>query len=117
VVSDSDRPLFLIVCGDAAGMAAARALVRDAGGLPVASRSIPAALSLLSQIRVDCCLLCDPAPPELARELRDQLERFRPDCPKLYRADAQPAPLDHWSACDGPGLPTAIRRAVLAVLP
>jgi hypothetical protein len=117
VVSESDRPLFLIVCADAAGMAAARALVREAGGLPVASRSIPAALSLLSQVRVDCCLLCDPAPPELAGELWDQLERYRPGCPRLYSADAQPAPLDRWSACDESDLSAAIRRAVQAVLP
>lgn len=98
------RPLLLVICSDEARLAAMRGTLRSAGFLSASGRSVEAAISLLSQVRVDGCVVAEPLEPFDALRLYDRLERYSTGCPKLCVLDYHPSPPNGWHGCDGDGL-------------
>lgn len=94
------RPLLLVICSDEARLAALRAALRGAGFLTASGRSVEAAISLLSQVRVEGCVVADPIDPFDAFRLYERLERYSTGCPKLCILDYHPVPPDGWQGCD-----------------
>jgi hypothetical protein len=100
-VLNETRPLLLVICSDEERLATLRAALRGAGFLSASGRSVEAAISLLSQVRVDGCVVAEPLDPFDARRLYDRLERYSTGCPKLCLLDAHPVPPDGWHGCEG----------------
>ena len=91
---------------------AARQMLRAIGVLTASGRSIAGAVSLLSQVKVDGCVLCaDPAAEE-ARTLWEALERYRPGCPKIQVCEPPALPLEGWTPCAESDLPAAMTAVV-----
>jgi hypothetical protein len=107
-VFDQNRPLLLVVCGDEPTLASVRRTLRAAGFLCTSGRSVEAALSLLTQVRVDGCVVVQPLDEADARRLTERLEQYDPDCIRVCAAGEQ-APLG-WRACDVDGLPAHLRE-------
>jgi len=103
-VLNETRPLLLVICSDENRLAALRASLRSAGFLSASGRSVEAAISLLSQVRVDGCVVADPVEPLDAHRLHDRLEQYNTGCPKLCILDFHPEPTSGWLGCDGDGL-------------
>lgn len=104
------RPLLLVICSDEARLAALRAELRSAGFLSAAGRSIEAALSLLSQVRVDGCVVAEPLDPLAAARLHDCLECYSAGCPKLCLPTSQPEPPHGWHGCPTEALLTRLHE-------
>jgi hypothetical protein len=98
-VDPEDRPLILIVCRDPERLTGTRQRLREVGFLPASGRAVDAAISLLSQVRVDGCVLCHEVTADEAERLTQALDRVRPGCPKLYLREYQPGALDGWTVC------------------
>ncbi|HEU4751594.1 MAG TPA: hypothetical protein VFU47_00720 [Armatimonadota bacterium] len=100
----ADQPLLLLICDEPDCLQRLRSTLREAGYLAAASRSLPAAISLLSQVRVDGCVLWgDPALEEL-EPLRSRLDTLKPGCLKLIiRPGAAEVP-EPWKRCSEPDL-------------
>jgi len=114
-VHDDDRPFVLVVSDRQERLLAARQTLRAAGILTASGRSMAAAVSLLSQVQVDgCVLIGDPAPGD-ARELWEALERYRPGCPKIQVCEPPALPLEGWTTCTEADLPAAMAAVVAFV--
>jgi len=96
-VPEENRPLLLLVSEQEPGLAAVRAHLREAGYLVASSRSIPAAVSLLDQVRVDGCVLMGRVSSLEAALLARNLERYTPRCPKVYLLEPGLASPEGWS--------------------
>ena len=107
-VIDDDRPLILVVCDDAERLSATRQALRQLGLLPAAARSVDAALSLLRQIQMDACLLCQTVTEEQAQTLWWAMEAIRPGCPRLYMQEHQAQALVGWRPCSQETLAEAV---------
>jgi hypothetical protein len=99
-----------VICSDEARLAELRASLRGAGFLSASGRSVEAAISLLTQVRVDGCVVAEPLEPFDALRLYDRLERYSTGCPKLCLVSDHPAPPDGWHACTGEGLVPCLYR-------
>ena len=108
---EEDHPLVLVVCDELERLRRARESLRAAGFLPASGRSIAAAVSLLAQVRVDACVVCQPISVEDAERLRGVLERFRPGCPKLCVREYVAADPPGWVVCAECDLTTATAAA------
>lgn len=102
------RPLLLVICSDEARLAALREELRGAGFLTASGRSVEAALSLLSQVRVEGCVVADEIDSFGALRLYERLERYSTGCPKLCVVDYHPVPPEGWRGCDGHSLITQL---------
>jgi len=103
-VLNDTRPLLLVICSDEDRLAAMRASLRSAGFLSASGRSVEAAISLLTQVRVDGCVIAERLEPFDALRLYDRLERYSTGCPKLCLLDDHPVTPTGWHGCDGEGL-------------
>jgi hypothetical protein len=109
-VHEDDRPLLLVVCDDLERLTGMRHLIRAAGPMPATARSVEAAASLLTQVRVDGCLLCTTVTSGDARKLWVALERIRPGCVKLYVSDYESEILEGWEPCSLDQLASTLSR-------
>jgi hypothetical protein len=109
-VNAADQPLVLVVCNDAERLTRLRLTLRAAGYLAAPSRSLDAAISLLSQIRVDGCILSLALTEEAADTLRRHLEGLKPGCPKLNVREASEHSFPAWVECSESGLREALAR-------
>jgi hypothetical protein len=98
-VPGDDRPLVLVVCEDLTRLTRTREVLRAAGLLPASARSVEAALSLLTQVVTDACLLVQNLSVEEARQLGERLEQVRPGAPKLCVREFLHGPVDGWMPC------------------
>jgi hypothetical protein len=110
-VHEDDRPLLLVVCDDLERLSSVRHLIRTAGPMPATARSVEAATSLLTQVRVDGCLICTRVSPTGADRLWDALESSRPGCVKLYVTEYQTEKLTGWTPCAEDELASTVSRA------
>ena len=106
----ADQPLVLVVCNDAERLTRLRLTLRDAGYLAAPSRSLEAAVSLLSQIRVDGCILGLGMTDDAAESLRRHLEASKPGCPKLRLAEANEHSFPAWVECSETDLRETLAR-------
>jgi hypothetical protein len=114
LVHEDERPLVLVVCEDPSRLEKVREVLRHAGVLPTAGRSVAGAVHLLTQVRVDGCVLCDTVEPGEAADLRDALEEHRLHCPRLFVRNYQPGELPGWTGCDEEDLAAAAVGALQA---
>lgn len=98
------RPLLLVICSDEDRLRMLRAVLRGGGFLSASGRSVEAALSLLSQVRVDGCVVAEPLNSFDALRLYHRLEQYSTGCPKLCLLDSHPEPPHGWHGCDGHNL-------------
>lgn len=94
-----ERPVLLLICADRLRISRLRQALRETGVLPAHAPSVEAACSLLTQVQVDGCILCETTTPSNAEQLRQALEDYRVGPVRLYLQEHQPEPLSGWSGC------------------
>ena len=106
-MSEYDRPLFLVVCDEPGLGPRVRAALRAEGVLSSPGASVRSALRLLSQVRVDGCVIACRVTPVEAEQLRRALEHVSPGCPKLAIAGCVPASAAGWETHPDEGIGAA----------
>lgn len=108
-VLEQNQPLLLVVCSDEGQLAAVRRTLRAAGFLSTSGRSIEAALSLLTQVRVDGCVVAQPLDHADGRRLTERLEQYNPGCARVCLTVPMP---EGWITCE----PDALTRRLAELL-
>ena len=107
---EENRPLLLVVCGDEAQLAAVRGTLRAAGFLSTSGRSVEAALNLLTQVRVDGCVVAQPLDHADGQRLNERLEHYNPGCVRVCVTETGHAAPEGWPCCAGRALPERLRE-------
>jgi hypothetical protein len=114
VVHEDSRPLVLVVCGEKGRLERTRTMLRAAGMLAAAGRSVAASLALLTQVQFDACVVAQAITAREADELRATLARYSPGCLSLQVPTAQGEELAGWRPCAEEALASAISDALMA---
>jgi hypothetical protein len=106
------RPILLVLSSDARTLSRVRSVLRGAGILSSGGRSFEASLSLLAQVAMDGCVLCEDLTTDQAEELRRQLESVRPGPLCLKLAEARNGALHGWTSCAEEELARTVREGL-----
>jgi len=114
-VNEDERPLFLLVSADPDRLARVREVLRGAGLLTAGSRSLPAAANLLTQVKVDGCVLCDAPGGGEAEPLLAALLNLDPAPVRIcLKQGGGPDPVG-WSCCQEAELAARVRALLKRV--
>jgi len=107
---EEDRPVVLVVCEETQRASALRAVLRDAGLYAARSPTLEAALRLITQVRVDGCVVCQPMTAEEAQRLGSALDGSRAASTKVCLAEDIKVAPPGWTLCSEADLSEAARR-------